>query len=382
MSWPEEEWKGYYDARLMRRLMGYLRPHLGSAVLTLLVLMIGTLVQLAGPYLTKVAIDTYIAQGDRHGLLRVALLYLLILALGFLFQFCRVFFLQWTGQKVMLDIRGQIFRHLLRMSTSFFDRRPTGQMVSRLIHDVEVINDLFTQGVIVIFGDLFTLIGIAAVLFWMDWRLAATVLSLAPLVALETLLYRKKAREAYRKLRVAMARLNTFLVENLSGMTTVQVFGRDEENFRRFIELNRRTRDQHLRSIHYSALFFPCVEVLAAGAMGIIIWYGGGRVIQEALLPGVLVAFLQYLRRFFQPVRDLAEKYNILQAAMAAGERIFQFLDTPPEIADPVVPRTPSLRRGSIRFEDVWFSYDGDQWVLPAAWTWRSRRERSWPLWA
>jgi ATP-binding cassette subfamily B protein len=344
--------------------------------------MIGTLVQLAGPYLTKVAIDTYIAQGDRHGLLRVALLYLLILALGFLFQFCRVFFLQWTGQKVMLDIRGQIFRHLLRMSTSFFDRRPTGQMVSRLIHDVEVINDLFTQGVIVIFGDLFTLIGIAAVLFWMDWRLAATVLSLAPLVALETLLYRKKAREAYRKLRVAMARLNTFLVENLSGMTTVQVFGRDEENFRRFIELNRRTRDQHLRSIHYSALFFPCVEVLAAGAMGIIIWYGGGRVIQEALLPGVLVAFLQYLRRFFQPVRDLAEKYNILQAAMAAGERIFQFLDTPPEIADPVVPRTPSLRRGSIRFEDVWFSYDGDQWVLPAAWTWRSRRERSWPLWA
>jgi len=318
-----------YDLRIMSRLLRYFRPHVGLLLLSLGILMVGSLVQLVGPYLTKVAIDTYILEGNAPGLKLLALLYIVALICGFLLQYLRVYLLQLTGQRVMLRLRIEIFNHILRMSQSFFDRTPTGRLTTRAIQDVEVINELFTQGVIVIFGDLVTLVGIAVVLFWMDWKLAFVVLSISPLIVLATAAYRVKARDAYRGVRRHLARLNAFLQENLAGMTTVQLFGREEENFRRFDEMNQDTRNQHLRSIFYSALFFPCVEVIAASALGLVIWYGGGRVIQGYLLPGVLVAFLQYMRRFFQPVRDLAEKYDILQAAMAASERVFELLDTP-----------------------------------------------------
>jgi ABC-type multidrug transport system fused ATPase/permease subunit len=253
---------------------------------------------------------------------------------------------------------------MLRMSQSFFDRMPTGRLVTRTIQDVEVINELFTQGVIVVFGDLITLMGIASVLLWMDWRLALVVLSVTPLVFVITALYRVRARDAYRGVRRHLARVNAFLQENISGMTTVQLFGREQENFLRFDAMNQATRDQQLRSILYSALFFPCVEVIAAGALGLVIWYGGGRVIQGALLPGVLVAFIQYMRRFFQPIRDLAEKYDILQAAMAASERVFALLDTPEALSNPPHPKAPVRLRGEIRIQDVWFAYSPDEWVL------------------
>jgi ABC-type multidrug transport system fused ATPase/permease subunit len=258
----------------------------------------------------------------------------------------------------------EIFDHVLRMSQAFFDRTPTGRIMTRTIQDVEVINELFTQGIIVVFGDLITLVGIATVLFWMDWRLALVVLSVTPLVLVVTAVYRVKARDAYRGVRRHLARLNAYLQENLSGMTTVQLFRREEENFQRFDEMNRDTQDQHLRSILYSALFYPCVEIIAAGALGLVIWYGGGRVIQGILLPGVLVAFIQYMRRFFQPIRDLAEKYNIFQAAMAASERVFGLLDTPEEIPNPADPQSPVNPRGEVRFDNIWFSYTPGDWVL------------------
>ncbi len=360
----EDHQTGTYDLRLISRLIPYVRPHIRLVFLSLGVLMVSSLVQLVGPYLTKVGIDDYILRGDARGLLFVAFLYLTTLMFEFLFQYLRVYLLQLTGQRMMRQLRVEIFDHILRMSTSFFDRTPTGKLMTRTIQDVEVINELFTQGVIVVFGDLITLLGIASVLFWMDWRLALVVLSVTPLVVLVTAVYRVNARDAYRGVRLHVARLNAFLQENLAGMTTVQLFQREEENFRRFDRMNQDTRDEHLRTIFYSALFFPCVEVLAAGALGLVIWYGGGRVIEGYLLPGVLVAFLQYMRRFFQPIRDLAEKYNIFQAAMAASERVFGLLDTPEDLPDSPHPRFPENPRGEIQFQDVWFAYTRNDWVL------------------
>lgn len=353
-----------YDLRLISRLLRYVRPHVGLVFLSLGVLMIGSVLQLVGPYLTKVGIDDHILRGDARGLLFVAFLYLATLIFEFLFQYLRVYLLQLTGQRMMRHLRVELFDHLLRMSRSFFDRTPTGRLVTRTIQDVEVINELFTQGVIVVFGDLITLVGIASVLFWMDWRLAIVALSVTPLVVIITAIYRVKARDAYRGVRRHVARLNAFLQENLAGMTTVQLFEREEENFRRFDRMNQETQHEHLRSIFYSALFFPCVEIVAASALGLVIWYGGGQVIEGYLLPGVLVAFLQYMRRFFQPIRDLAEKYNIFQAAMAASERVFDLLDTHEDLPDSPRPRYPVEPRGEVEFQDVWFTYTTNEWVL------------------
>jgi ATP-binding cassette subfamily B protein len=362
---PDDEVQGKtYDLRLMRRLFRYIRPHVGLMILSLSVLIVSSLLHLVGPYLTKVGIDDYILQGDAQGLLVVASLFLVALILESVFQYLQVCLLQLTGQWMMRHLRIEIFDRLIRMSPSFFDRTPAGQLITRTVQDVEVINELFTQGVIVVFGDFITLVGITVVLFWMDWRLALVVLSITPLVVLVTVVYRVKARDAYRGVRRYLARLNAFLQENLAGMTTVQLFGREEENFRRFDGMNQETRDQHLRSIFYNALFFPCVEVIAASALGLVIWYGGGRVIEGFLLPGVLVAFLQYMRRFFQPIRDLAEKYNIFQAAMAASERVFGLLDTPEDLPESPEPRFPVNLRGEVRLEDVWFAYTPGEWVL------------------
>jgi ABC-type multidrug transport system fused ATPase/permease subunit len=337
---------------------------MGLVFVSLMVLMFGSLLQLAGPYLTKVAIDRYIFSGDIAGLMWIAIFYGFLLLLGFFFQYLRVYLLQLTGQRVMFHMRRQIFEHLIRMPQSFFDRNPMGRLVTRAIHDVEVINELFTQGIIVIFGDFVTLMGITVVLFLMDFRLALVLFSVVPLLIVGSAIYRVKARDAYRAVRRHVAGLNAYLQENLSGMTTVQLYWRQEENFRRFDKMNEATRDQHVRSILYSALFFPSVEVISAAALGLIIWYGGGKVIQEALLPGVFVAFIQYVRIFFQPLRDLAEKYNILQASMAASERVFALLDTPAEIHDPPSPRIPVNKEGRIQFKDVWFAYTPGEWVL------------------
>lgn len=353
-----------YDVRLMLRLARFLRPHFALVLPCLVVLVVDSLLDLAGPYLTKIAIDEHIARKDPSGLLQIAILYLLALALGFVSQYMRVYLLQLTGQRVMLRLRAEVFHHILRMSQSFFDKTPVGRLITRAVQDIEVINELFTQGVIVIFGDLVTLLAITVVLFWMDWRLAIVVLSVTPLVVVATALYRVKARDAYRKVRSHLARLNAFLQENLSGATTVQLFSREEENFRRLDSMNQETRDQYLRSIRYSSLFFPCVEVIAAVGLGLIIWYGGGQVIQEEILPGVLVAFIQYTKRFFQPVRDLAEKYNILQGAMAASERVLGLLDTQEGLPDPPTPKRARAREGRVTFHHVWFAYDTGEWVL------------------
>lgn len=366
-SWAfaEEEMKARgYDLRLAGRLFVYLRPHMGLALVSLGVLLLDSFLDIVGPYLTKVAIDDYISKGDVGGLTGVALLYLGALAAGTLTQYLRISLLQLTGQRAVFRLRVQVLEKLLGLPQSFHDRTPVGRLVSRAVQDVEVIQELFTQGVVVIFGDMVSLLAIATALLWLDWRLALVTLCVTPLLALATALYKSRAREAYRELRRKVAHLNGFLQESLNGMVTVQLFGRQKRNQEAFEELNARTRDQHLRAIRYSSIFFPFVEVVAAIALGLILWYGGGRVIQEQMLPGVLVAFIQYMRRFFQPVRDLAEKYNLLQAAMASSERVFALLDTPGNIGSLENSGKPQLLRGEIEVRDLWFSYRPEEWVL------------------
>lgn len=362
----EEEIEGRaYDARITKRLLSYLRPYWVITALSVVVIMTGSLLQLAGPYLTKVAIDDHIRFGDWGGLDRIALLYLIVLVCSFFVHYLRVYLMQSMGQQAVLGLRTELYQHLIGLPMRFFDRNPVGRLITRVVNDVEVLNELFTQGVITLFGDLFLLAGITIVLFFLQWKLAIVALLVSPLLVVLTAIYRKKARKTYRKVRLNVARMNSFLQENISGTTIVQLFGQEGHQFRSFDRMNQKTRDDLLLSIRYNSLFFPAVEVMAYTATGLVIWYGGGQVIQHAILPGVLVAFIQYLRLFFQPIRDLAEKYNLLQSAMASSERIFKLLDTPDEQGRAKVKSgTNASFRGEVRFENVWFGYDPDNPVL------------------
>jgi len=353
-----------YDARLALRLLAHVRPY-GPLVLLALLLLAGyTAAQLLGPYLVKVAIDRHIAAKDLAGLDRVALLYVGSIFAGFLCHFGYTYTTQYVGQRVMHDIRGRLFDHVHRQDLAFFDRNPVGRLMTRLINDVENLNELLSSGVVAFLGDALMILGIVGAMALLDWRLALAALGLLPLMGGATHLYRLRAREAYRESRKVLARLNGYLNEHLSGVATVQAFGQERRTYLRFKEINTRNRDALLRSVRYNAIFFPTVELCSAGTVALLLWYGGGRILQEALLPGVLVAFLQYVHRMFQPIRDLAEKYNIFQAAMASSERIFALLDEPPRIVSPARPRDPGIVRGAIQFDDVWLSYRPGEPVL------------------
>ncbi len=346
-----------YDAQLALRLLGYLSPYWLPVLLALGLLAgyIGS--QLLGPYLVKVAIDRYIAAKNLAGLDRVAALYLGAVVLGFLLQFGYSYLTQYVGQRIMDDLRRQLFGHLVGHDLAFFDRNPVGRLMTRVINDVENLNELLSSGVVAVLGDSLMILGIAGAMFFLDWRLGTLGLALLPLMLVATNAYRRRARETYRDSRRILARLNGYLNENISGMATVQSFGQEQGNYLKFKEINSRNRDALLRSVHYNAMFFPLVEVCSAATVGLILWRGGGLILDHRLLPGVIVAFIQYVQRMFQPIRDLAEKYNIFQAAMASSERIFRLLDTPPKILSPLRPSTPPRVRGAIEFQDVWLSY-------------------------
>ena len=362
-----------YDARLMRRLLGYLRPHRRSVVVALAAIGAGSVLQLAQPWLTKVAIDDHIAAGDLDGLDRIALAFLLVLAGAFVLEYVQTWTMQMMGQRIMFDLRMEIYRHLQRLDLRFYDRNPVGRLMTRVTSDVDTLNELFTSGVVTVFRDVFMLAGIMIVLLWMDWRLALVTFAVLPAIAWITHWFRRNARESYRRVRLQIARINAFLHENISGMATVQLFRREARNFEQFERINRAHRDANLESIFYYATFYPAIEVLGAVATALIIWYGGGRAVQDTVELGALVAFLQYSQRFFKPISDLSEKFNILQSAMASSERIFGLLDTPVEIASPTAPQpVPDPVRGArdvagggrIRFEHVWFAYRDDEYVL------------------
>ena len=361
MSGHDEEVLGKaYDARLMRRLLRYLRPYWRHVAVAFIAIIAGAAASLAQPYLIKIAIDRYIGAGRLEGLDRLAWLYLAILVAAFASEYLQTWMMQFTGQRIMFDLRMEIYRHLQRLDLRFYDRNPVGRLMTRVTSDVDVLNDLFTSGVVTVFGDVFTLAGIMAMMVWMNWRLAIVAFSVLPLIVLVTQWFRRNVRESYRVVRGLIARINAFLQEHITGMMTVQLFRREGLSFERFDEIDRRHRDANIESIFYYAVFYPAIEAVSALASALIIWYGGESVLRNTLTLGALVAFLQYSQRFFRPISDMSEKFNILQSAMASSERIFNVLDEPVVITNPERPLPrPAPAAGHIAFDRVWFAYDG-----------------------
>lgn len=387
-----------YDAQLMRRLLGYLRPYKGAVAIALAAIIGTSLLQLAQPYLIKVAIDEHIATGNLDGLEGIALAFLLILLGSFALEFTQTWMLQMTGQRIMFDLRMQIYEHLQRLDVRYYDRNPVGRLMTRVTSDVDVLNEMFTAGVVSIFGDIFTLAGIMIVLVTMDWRLALVTFTVLPAIVVVTQWFRRNVRESYRTVRLWIARINAFLQEHITGMSTVQIFRREARSFEAFDRINRTHRDANVDSIFYYAVFYPAIEVIAAVATALILWFGGGWSLEGTLTLGSLVAFIQYSQRFFRPISDMSEKFNVLQGAMASSERIFTLLDTPASAAaaietaatagsafPPAAIETgapagsasapaaigtgasagrTSGSPASIRFEDVWFAYNDEDWVL------------------
>ena len=357
-----------YDARLMRRLLGYLGPHRRSVVLALATIAAGSVLQLAPPWLTKLVIDNHIATGNLDGLGQIVLVFLGVLIGSFVLGYVEVMTLQMMGQRIMYDLRMEIYGHLQRLDLGFYDRNPVGRLMTRVTTDVDALNDLFAAGVVAVVRDIVMLAGIMVLLLVLDWRLALVTFAVLPVIAVVTHWFRTNARASYREVRTWIARINAFLQENISGMATVQVFRRERRNFAQFRRINRSHRDANVDSIFYYATFYPAVELLGAVATGLILWYGGGRALQETVTLGSLIAFIGYANLFFRPISDLSEKFNVMQSAMASSERIFGLLDTPVAMVSPAAPppgMAPAAAGGGhIRFEGVWFAYREDDYVL------------------
>ena len=373
----EEEVLGKaYDSRLMKRLLVYLVPYRTTVMFAFFLIVVESALEIAFPLMTMLAVDNYMATGDLNGLLLIALAYfgLLVVKLGV--GFLQTYLLQSTGQRIMFDMRRQIFNHIQTLSTSFFDKNPVGRLITRVTSDVEVLNDMFSAGIVSVFGDILTLTGIMIALLIMNWRLALIVLAVVPLIMVVTAVFRAKARDGYRRVRIAVARISAFLQEHITGMSVIQLYNRERKSAQKFAAINGEHLRANLDSIMAYAVFYPAVELLSAVAIAMIVWYGGGQVLADTLTLGALIAFFQFSERFFRPIRDLSEKYNILQSAMASSERIFNLLDTKPAIVSPAMPRAllskgsalrgtvGSAPRGTVEFRNVSFAYNDDDWVL------------------
>ena len=359
-SFHEEEALGKaYDSRLMRRLLAYAAPYRSLIIVALLFLLVEGGLQLVGPFLTQRVIDVAIPRHDLSIVRGAALLYALSLGAEFAASYGETWFTALLGQNVMRDLRMKLFSHLQRLPIAFFDRNPAGRLITRVTSDVETLNELFTAGVVRVLGDLCTLVAIAVAMLVTDWRLALAAFAVIPLVVLVSHQFRTRVRDAYRDIRTWLARINAFLQERLTGMRVVQVFGREHDEAARFDVLNRAHLDANLKSITIYALYFPAIEILTSVALASLIVAGASRVHAGTLTVGVVAAFLQLVRRFFQPLQDLSDKYNTLQTAMASSERIFRLLDTEPWIDTPreAVAVAERPRAVEVTFDDVWFSY-------------------------
>lgn len=385
----EEEVLGKaFDGRLMRRLLSYLAPYRGMTAAAVLLIVVSSLLQLVGPLATAAAVDLYIRpEADEtispvsrtvrgflaeqgvswtatEGIAAMALVYLVALGLTLLVLYVQGYLMQLLGQHVMFDLREQIFGHLQRLQVAYFDRNPVGRVVTRVTTDVDALNELFTAGLIAVFGDVALLVGIVGVLFWLDWRLALVTFAILPLLMLLTSWFKIRARQSYREVRVKIARINAFLQEHITGMPVLQLFNREQRAYEDFSRINDEHRIANVRAIFYYAVYFPAVELITALGLALIVWYGGGQVLAGVLSLGALIAFFQYAQRFYQPLADLSEKYNTLQAAMASSERIFRLLDTRVPIETPAEPYRPETVRGELRFRDVTFAYKAGEPVL------------------
>jgi ATP-binding cassette, subfamily B, multidrug efflux pump len=393
MAHEEEVLGKAYDSRLMRRLLTYLRPYRWQVTIAIFSIILKSFCDVLGPYLVKVAVDRYLApvKGDAsgwwswlssqpgRGIAQISAIYFSLLGVTFVFEFLQTYFMQWTGQKVMFDLRSQIFRHLQRMHVAFYDQNPVGRLVTRVTTDVDALNEMFTSGVVSIFEDVFVLVGILGIMLCMNWKLALITFAVLPFIVVATKIFRDKVRDSYRRIRTAIARINSYLQEHVSGMVVLQLFNRERKAYQRFSEINRSHMDAYKDAILAYSVYYPVVDFFSAVAIACVIWFGGQYVMRgvvansvsiefnrqtlmsfhlvaTAASLGVLIAFTQYAQRFFRPIMDFSEKYNILQSAMAASERIFKLLDTPVDIVGPAVPKKPE-GRGRIEFDHVWFAY-------------------------
>jgi ATP-binding cassette, subfamily B, multidrug efflux pump len=371
MAAEEEVLGKAYDSRLMKRLLAYLRPYKWQVALALGSIILKSVADVLGPYLTKTAIDKYLAHKpgasvgmlDRylsadalHGIAQIGGIYIALLALSFCFEFLQTYYMQWTGQMVMFDLRSELYRHMQNMHVGFFDKNPVGRLVTRVTTDVDALNEMFTSGVVSIFEDVFVLAGILIVMLKMSPRLALITFLVLPIIWWATQIFRKSVRESYRRIRTAIARINSYLQEHVTGIVPLQLFNREQRAYVKFEEVNASHMQAFKDAIMAYALYYPVVELLSSVAIALVFWYGGHKVLQGVVTLGILVAFTQYAQRFFRPIQDLSEKYNILQSAMAAAERVFKTLDTKPEIVSPADPIKPE-GHGRIEFENVWFAY-------------------------
>ncbi|MEX1274436.1 MAG: ABC transporter ATP-binding protein [Bacteroidota bacterium] len=368
----EEEVLGKaYDARLMRRLLQYLRPYRWYVALGILLSILTSGFEAIRPYFTKIAVDVDIASGDQEGLLNTVLLFFAVLVVRGFVQYANAYLTQWIGQQTIFDLRMQIFRHLQALSLRFFDKNPIGRLITRVTNDVEVLNEMFSSGIVMVFSDVFTIIGIFYFMFTMSWELALVSLSVLPLLFYGTFLFRRKAREAYREVRLQVARINTFMQEHITGMLVDQIFNREKKSYERFSSINAAHREANIKSIFYYALFYPGIDLIGAISIGLIVWYAGANILEQHITLGTVIAFVQFNEMFWRPIRDLSEKYNILQTAMASSERIFQLLDDKTVLPTPSSPKSMRQVHGEIEFKNVWFAYnapsDGSgspEWVL------------------
>src|ERR1700733_29276 len=373
-----------YDGRLMRRLLTYLRPYKLQTALSCISIIFKAASDVMGPYLVKVAVDTYMSDTPpaklswlaRHlssrpinGITQIGILYLGALLFTYVLEFLQTYMMQWTGQKIMFDLRSQIFRHLQSMSPSFFDHNPVGRLVTRVTSDVDALNEMFTSGVLAIFEDVFVLAFIVIIMLRMSWPLALLAISVIPAILYVTRIFRRHVRDSYRRQRHATARINSFTQEYVSGMSVVQLFNREQRAFNDYSSVNAENKQAWTDAIFAYALYYPIVEFLSSTAIALVIWFGGDAVLRNSGYPaglrnsifgtvtlGVLIAFIQYAQRFFRPIQDLSDKYNILQAAMAASERVFKLLDTEPTIVSPARP-VAGDNSGRVEFRNVWFTY-------------------------
>ena len=366
----EEVFGKAYDARLMKRLLRYLGPYQWRVAVAVSVLILASATQVVGPWLTQIIIDEAIPSGDRSFVALLAGGYIAAVLLGAILTYVQGVITTWLGQSVMYDLRTEIFRKFQRMDLRLYDKSPVGRLMTRITNDVETLNELFSSGLVTVFGDVFTLGFIVAAMLNMNWRLALVSFSVLPFVFITAFLFRARIRSAYRDIRGRVAKLNAFIHERFTGIRVVQLFNHEEEQANLHAELNQSYLDAHLRSITYYALFFPIIQFFTAFALALIIWYGGLRTLDGAITVGILAAFLQYARRFFRPIQDLSEKYNLLQGAMASSERIFKLLDEENIIEDPENPVVlPATTNGQIEFQNVWFAYGKDRdgkpdWIL------------------
>ncbi len=390
----EEEVLGKaYDSRLMKRLLKYLRPYRWKVALALASIVLKAGADVLGPFLTMVAIDRYLAPAHQApsllsrwlsprpltGIAQIGAIYVGLITFSFLLEYLQTYFMQWAGQMVMFDLRSEIFRHLQRMHIGFYDKNPVGRLVTRVTSDVDALNEMFTSGVVSIFEDIFVLAGILAIMLCVNWKLALITFAVLPFIAFATRIFRDRVRDSYRRIRVAIARINAHLQEHVSGMVVLQLFNREKKAFETFSEVNAQHMEAFKDAIMAHAVYYPVVEIFSSIAIACVIWFGGHDVlrgwvltgvsvsfspktlialhlVQNVTTLGVLVAFMQYAQRFFRPIQDLSEKYNILQSAMAAAERVFKLLDTPAEITEAPVTRKPG-GPGRIEFDRVWFAY-------------------------